>query len=61
MNSGRSDDNAEVIEKRLISYEKETIPVVNKLSEISHLVNINGNGQISEISKNIMNSIKYLI
>ena len=57
-NSGRADDNKDVIKNRLIAYHEKTVPVLEFYKEKGNLVNIDGMGSIPEIQKRISNSIE---
>ncbi len=55
--SGRSDDNEETIQKRLKQYEDKTLPVADFYKEKGIYIEIDGCGDIQEISENIINAI----
>ena len=54
---GRADDTEEVIERRLENYEQETLPVINQYKEEGVVTEINGIGEISEISKQVIEAV----
>lgn len=56
--SGRSDDNPETIEKRLTAYQKQASPLLKYYTKQKKLININGQGSITEISKKIIKHLK---
>jgi adenylate kinase len=56
--SGRSDDNEEVIKKRIQEYHKKTAPVKNYYSRQGKLMEIDGTGTIEEIFQKISAIIK---
>ena len=56
--SGRADDNIEVIENRLVAYHKKTVPVLDFYKEKGNLVNIDGIGSIPEIQNRISESVE---
>lgn len=55
--SGRSDDNREVIEYRLMEYENKTKPVANFYREKGKYYPINGVGSVDEIFQNLCYTI----
>ena len=55
--SGRSDDNEETIKNRLREYENKTLPVADYYRSKGLYVEVNGYGDIQEISKNIIAAI----
>jgi UMP-CMP kinase len=56
--SGRSDDNLIAIQKRLVTYHSETIPIINIYKKMNMLITIDGN---SNSINDIFNTIKYEI
>ncbi len=56
--SGRSDDNEEVIAKRIVEYRAKTEPVALYYKEQGKLEQIHGVGEISEIFAQIKNKIE---
>ncbi len=54
---GRADDTPETIAKRLDIYEKETAPLLDTYNKRGILVNIDGAGDINEISQNIISQL----
>lgn len=56
--SGRNDDNAEVIENRLLEYDKKTVPVAKYYQERGLYKPVNGLGDIDTIYSNINNVIQ---
>ncbi len=57
-NSGRADDNLEVIQQRLLAYHEKTVPVLDFYKEKGNLVNIDGIGSIKDIQKRISKSLE---
>ncbi|NLI71791.1 MAG: adenylate kinase [Bacteroidales bacterium] len=55
--SGRSDDNLETIQKRLIVYENQTKPVVDFYKSIGKYANIHGTGSLDEIFERVSAAI----
>lgn len=55
--SGRSDDNEEVIKKRIVEYENKTAPVAGHYEKQYKLHRIDGIGGIEEIFARISNKI----
>ncbi len=51
--SCRSDDNIQVIERRLDEYEKKTLPLVDFYKERSKFIPINGVGSIEDITESL--------
>lgn len=60
-NSGRSDDNREIIESRLNVYHEQTEPLKKFYSEQFKLVRIHGQGEIEDIFGEISTIIDRLI
>ena len=56
--SGRSDDNASVIPKRLASYYEETLPVLNYYEKEGLLVKINSNQGIAETEQEFTDALR---
>lgn len=56
--SGRSDDNEEVINNRLIEYREKTLPVMDFYEERGKLHRIDGMGSVEDIFERIDNVIK---
>lgn len=55
---GRSDDNEEVIRHRLKVYEEETAPLVALYTERGIVKEINGLGDINEVTERILDALK---
>lgn len=55
---GRSDDNEEVIRHRLKVYEEETAPLVAIYTERGLVTQIDGLGEIDEVTSRIMDALK---
>lgn len=55
---GRSDDNEEVIRHRLKVYEEETAPLIALYSERGLVTQIDGLGDIDEVTERIMNALR---
>lgn len=51
---GRSDDTPEVIAKRLETYERETAPLLDVYEQRGILLNVDGVGDIDDISRGII-------
>lgn len=58
IDSGRSDDTAEVIRNRQKIYWEETAPLLDYYKEKNILKEVNGIGNIKEITKRILEKIK---
>ena len=54
----RKDDNEETIKSRLEVYERQTKPLINYYKDQNLLLNIDGSGSISEITKNIITGME---
>lgn len=54
---GRSDDTPEVITKRLETYERETAPLLDIYDSRGQLVEVDGVGDVSDISHRIIQSL----
>lgn len=57
LSRGRSDDNAETIDKRRKVYESETTPLINYYTKQGKLVTIEGVGDVNEISQRIFKAL----
>ena len=56
--SGRSDDNPKIIRNRQKIYWEQTAPLLEFYRKKDILININGLGEISEITKRILQNLK---
>ncbi len=56
--SGRSDDNLEVIQKRLKEYEEKTMPLIDFYKDRGKYIAINGIGSIADITDRLNNAIE---
>jgi adenylate kinase len=54
----RSDDTAEAVEKRLGIYYEQTKPILEHYREQGVLVEVDGNRDISEVTRDILSSLK---
>lgn len=59
--SGRSDDNKDVIKKRLEVYHEETEPLIEYYSKQNKLSRIEGNGDIERVFSNIEKVLNKII
>ena len=59
--SGRSDDNEEVIRNRLHVYEENTAPLVDFYEERGILVRVDGLGSVDEVTERIEERLSHLI
>lgn len=59
-NSGRSDDNEEVIKKRLLTYNKQTAPLIEYYKKHELFIGIDGVGDINKIFGAICHEIDEL-
>ncbi|MFZ1571524.1 MAG: hypothetical protein WAT89_02170 [Candidatus Kapaibacterium sp.] len=57
LNRGRVDDTEEVIRTRFKVYEELTSPVLDFYKNIMEIIQINGVGELNEISERILNSL----
>ena len=56
----RHDDNLESIKKRLENYEKETVPVIKSFYERDHLIEVDGEQAIEDVTKEMFEKVDYL-
>jgi adenylate kinase len=56
--SGRTDDNQEVLVNRLKVYWKQTAPLVDYYHKTGQLIKIDGNGSVEEVQKAILTKIR---
>ncbi len=54
---GRTDDTAEVIEKRLAIYAEQTQPLTDRYRERGLLVTVNGIGDVDEVTERLVDSL----
>lgn len=59
--SGRSDDNIEVIERRLLEYEQKTLPLVDFYKDRSKFIPINGVGTIVDITERLDKAVNKVL
>ena len=59
--SGRSDDNLETIEKRLITYHSKTEPLLDFYKNEGKLVNIQGEGTVDEIFARVCEAMEEML
>jgi len=57
---GRADDTPEAIEKRLAIYDKETAPLTKAYAERGIVLEVNGIGQLDEITQAIVKGLESL-
>jgi adenylate kinase len=55
---GRTDDNEEVIRHRLKVYEEETAPLIAIYRERGIVKEVNGLGEIAEVTERILDALK---
>ncbi|MFW5815228.1 MAG: adenylate kinase [Wenzhouxiangella sp.] len=55
---GRSDDTEEVVRKRLAVYREQTAPVIGYYAKRGLLVEVDGMGDIDEISQRLLDAIR---
>ncbi|MDP4266038.1 MAG: adenylate kinase [Bacteroidota bacterium] len=53
IDSGRSDDTEDVINKRLIVYNEQTAPLIEYYKKQSKFINVDGNGSIDEVFEKV--------
>lgn len=56
----RQDDNIESINKRLHTYEAETVPVVNKFYDEDRLIEVDGEQAIDKVTSEMIEKVDYL-
>jgi len=56
--SGRSDDNEDAINKRLIVFEEQTVPVVEKYKKEDKVIEVNCENESEEVFKETINFLK---
>ena len=59
LDSGRSDDTPEVIQRRQTIYWEQTAPLLKYYKKMDLVKDINGIGSISKITEKIINVLKY--
>lgn len=60
MERGRNDDNEETIRRRLDNYLEQTVPVINGFRQRDHLIEIDGEQTIDEVSEEMLEKVSYL-
>ncbi|HEY2832863.1 MAG TPA: adenylate kinase, partial [Sporichthyaceae bacterium] len=58
--SGRSDDNAEVIAHRLDVYDTKTRPMLDYYAEREELVSVDGSCSVEEVTKAVIDALEAL-
>ena len=58
--SGRSDDNAEVIAHRLDVYDTKTRPMLDYYAEREELVSVDGSRSVEEVTKDVIEALEAL-
>lgn len=56
----RHDDNLESIKRRLENYQAETVPVINSFYERDHLIEVDGEQSIDNVTKEMIEKVDYL-
>jgi adenylate kinase len=56
----RQDDNLDSIKTRLNNYQNETMPVINSFYNIDHLIEVDGEQQIENVAKEVVEKVAYL-
>lgn len=56
----RHDDNIESIKRRLENYQNETVPVINSFYERDHLIEVDGEQSIENVTKEMVEKVDYL-
>lgn len=56
----RKDDNAEAIRQRLASYQQETVPVINRFHKVDHLIEVDGEQSIPDVTEEMIDKAAYL-
>jgi adenylate kinase len=59
--AGRTDDNSETIQKRLIVYKEQTEPLKEYYKKMGKLFKIKGNNSIEDVFENITGVIDHLV
>ena len=56
----RHDDNLESIERRLQNYQNEPVPVIKSFYDQDHLVEVDGEQSIENVTKEMLEKVDYL-
>ena len=56
----RHDDNIESIQKRLVNYQKETVPVIKMFYEQDHLIEVDGERSVEKVTSEMIEKVDYL-
>ena len=56
----RHDDNTTAIAKRLENYERETLPVIKKFTEVDRLIEVDGEQSIPDVTEEMVEKAAYL-
>jgi adenylate kinase len=56
----RHDDNLESIKTRLENYQNETMPVIKSFYDIDHLIEVDGEQQVENVAKEVVEKVAYL-
>ena len=57
-NEGRADDNPDTVRERLRVYREKTAPLVSGYAKTGNLVNVDGLGEIGEVSERIESALR---
>ncbi len=57
---GRNDDSIEIIKKRLSYYETQTLPVIKDFYKRDHLIEVDGEQDIIDVSSEMIEKVDYL-
>ena len=56
----RHDDNLDSIKRRIENYKKETVPAIKSFYERDHLIEVDGEQPIEEVTKEMFEKVDYL-
>ena len=59
--SGRVDDNIETIRKRFKTHIEQSLPIESQLKEMGPVVEVQGNGSVEDVFKNISDKLDKII
>ncbi|CAG9326452.1 unnamed protein product [Blepharisma stoltei] len=55
---GRSDDDPEIVKKRLVTYEEQTRPIINRYQSLGKLRTVSSEGTLEEVYQNVLSALE---
>lgn len=58
--AGRTDDDPEIVKKRLVTYEEQTRPIINRYAEMRKLRHVNSGERVDEVYRNMLIALEII-